>query len=80
MAGRPINSTTGDPRVIDIGQRVAHRRKAQEMSQAELARRAGLSRTSVHTLEAGTGCPNVGTLLIVADVLKSPVEDFVKGM
>lgn len=39
--------------LISIGRRVAHERKALQMSQGELAKKAGVSRATVDALENG---------------------------
>ena len=59
-----------DPRVAALGLHIRGIREGAGLSQAELARRSGISRMSLHTLEAGTGgSPNFSTLLWVADAL-----------
>jgi transcriptional regulator with XRE-family HTH domain len=66
---------------VPVEQRVAARvreiREAQDLSQGELARLAGTSRSLVSGLEAGTKVPTVKTLGLLADALGVPVEDLV---
>lgn len=55
--------------------RVRDLRTALGVSQIELARRAGLSRRTIQSLEYGSGPdPRLGTLKKVADALGVPVE------
>ncbi len=65
-------------------------RRAAELSQEELAARAGLSRMTVQKLEAGTIDPRVSTLEVLMRVLgleiivtpselKGTVEDFLRS-
>lgn len=59
-----------DPRVRELGAHVRRLREGIGLTQTEVARRADISRTSLHTLEAGVGgSPNYSTLLDVADAL-----------
>lgn len=48
---------------------LARERKAQHLTQAELAERAGLSRMTVQRLESGSLDPRLSTLLEMARVL-----------
>ena len=66
-----------DPRVVALGMHVRALRKGAGLSQSELARRAGISRMSLHTLETGTGSPNFGTLLDIADGLGVAVHTLI---
>lgn len=69
---------SADPRVRDLGAQVRSVRERIGMSQSEAARRAGVSRTSLHSLEAGTGgSPNYTTLLGVADALGVHVHSLI---
>lgn len=49
--------------------RLAHARKAANLTQAELAERAGLSRMTVQRLESGSLDPRLSTLQELARVL-----------
>jgi len=54
---------------------VAARRQARQWSQAELARRAGISRPAVSAIEGGRLSPSVATALALAAVLECSVEE-----
>ena len=65
-----VAQPSADPRVRELGAHVRRIREGLGLTQSEVARRAEISRTSLHTLEAGTGgSPNYSTLLDVADAL-----------
>lgn len=69
---------SADTRVRELGAHVRGVREGIGMSQSEVARRANLSRTSIHSLEAGTGgSPNYSTLIKVADALGVAVHTLV---
>lgn len=55
--------------------RVREARLNAGLSQAELAQRAGISRTSVTAIESERLAPSVTTALALAAILKCPVED-----
>jgi transcriptional regulator with XRE-family HTH domain len=70
--GRPRTRTTS-PGVI--GENVTRLRVSQGLSQAELAKRSGLSRSTIATLELGRySSPDLGTLDAVARALSVSVE------
>lgn len=52
-------------------------RRLRELSQSELARRAGIARETVHRLEKGKCLPTLTTLHALADILRVPVSDLV---
>lgn len=58
-----------------IGVQIGLRRSQRGMSAAELARRAGISKTTLSNLEAGEGNPTVGTLDALAVALRIPMTD-----
>ncbi len=55
--------------------RVQALRRAKGLSQAELARRAGITRQALSAIEAGRYVPSVAVALRLAHVLGCPVED-----
>jgi molybdate-binding protein/DNA-binding XRE family transcriptional regulator len=55
--------------------RVLARRRAREWSQAELARRAGISRAAVSAIEGGRLTPSVTAALSLAAILECSVEE-----
>lgn len=58
-----------------IGQRIREARQRYGMSQAELARRIGLSKTSLHLIETGrTADPHLSYVVAIADQLRLSVD------
>lgn len=63
-------AATDHPRLYDlVGERVRRAREAKKMSQAELARRLGLSRVSVVNIENGRQRPPLHVVWDAAEVL-----------
>ena len=62
-----------------IGEQISLRRAQRGMSGAELARRAGISKTTLSNLEAGEGNPTVATLDALAVALRIPMTDLLAG-
>lgn len=58
-----------DPSEQPLWQQVRARRLELGITQAELADLAGLSRTTVHTIEAGATSARLAAVVAVADVL-----------
>lgn len=59
----------------EVESRVRAEREARGLSQAELARRAGLSRQALSAIEAGRYLPNTAVALRLAQALGCAVED-----
>ena len=53
----------------EIQEMVAHERKAQKVTQKELAKRTGLSQANISNIENGTTHPTIGSLQRIADAL-----------
>ncbi len=68
-------ATTG----VDVAERLFLFRDAAGWSQAETARRAGISRTSVVLTETGETSPRTPTLRRMARAFGVSVEDFLHG-
>ena len=62
--------------VNHIGQRVVQSRLAAGLSQAGLARRTGLSQSTLSTIEGGASNPRADTLRLLADALGVTVASF----
>jgi len=60
-----------------LGEEVRHRRNALQISQEELADRAGLHRNAIGRLERGTLNPCVMTLLSVVAEFDIPLSELV---
>jgi len=63
-----------------IGTRLRARRAASDLTQAELARRAGVSPRFLVQLEKGEGNISVGRLAEVCDALAFPMADLFRGI
>lgn len=62
-----------------VGERIRQTREAYGMSQAELARRVGISATSMYQMEAGIiADPKGSRILAIARVLRT-TTDFLLG-
>jgi putative transcriptional regulator len=57
-----------------IGNRLKERRNEKKLTQAELARLAGVSRKTINTVENGVFVPSVLLALILAETLQTTVE------
>jgi len=66
------------PTPKQMGHRLKKLREDRDMSRAQLAALAGISREYVRKLEAGAQDPTVGTLQKIARALKVKVADLVK--
>jgi XRE family aerobic/anaerobic benzoate catabolism transcriptional regulator len=71
---------TARMRLRDLGERLRARRQERELTQAELARRAGVSPRFLVQLEAGEGNISVARLADVCEVLALPLEVLFKGL
>ncbi len=65
------NRTDAEP----VTNRLAERRKQHGLSQAELAKRAGITRQAIYAIEANQYLPSTHISLQLADVLACSVED-----
>jgi transcriptional regulator with XRE-family HTH domain len=63
-----------------LGERVRRARKQINMSQADLAVRLGLSRTSIANLEAGRQRPAAHQVAMIAEVLDIPVHELLPSL
>jgi XRE family aerobic/anaerobic benzoate catabolism transcriptional regulator len=63
-----------------IGSRLRARRRVWELTQAELARRAGVSPRFLVQLEKGEGNISVGRLADVCEALELPLADLFRGI
>lgn len=61
-----------DPRLADLGANLRELRKRSELTQEELAARAGLQPGEISRIEHGKRDPRVSTLLRLAKALKVP--------
>ena len=53
-----------------LGDRIRQARSMMRLSQAELARRIGISTTAMNAIEAGTTDPRASRIKAIADVLQ----------
>lgn len=71
MGPRRRRSQHGDsmPEIARIGAVFAERRIALRLTQQTLADLAGVSRSSIHSLERGNGSIRFGSVIEIADIL-----------
>lgn len=55
-----------DPEILRVCKRIQRERKSASITQAELAKRSGISLDAVHRIEAGQRSPNLSTLFSIA--------------
>lgn len=60
---------------VALGKIVRSRREREGMTQDELARRVGMTRTSITNIESGRQKVQLHTLYDVADALNVPIKD-----
>jgi transcriptional regulator with XRE-family HTH domain len=60
-----------------VGLQIRRMREARRMSASELARKAGISKGTLSTLEAGLGNPTLETLSAIAVTLRLPLGDVI---
>jgi transcriptional regulator with XRE-family HTH domain len=68
-----------DEAIAAVGRRLRERRDAAGLSLAELARRSGVARATLTSLEAGDGNPTLETLYALANALGAPLSDLIAG-
>ncbi len=64
---------------MTVGERIARLRTERELSQVELARRAGLSRQCLYEYESGKADPKLLNAMCIADVLGVSLDYLARG-
>ncbi len=64
---------------MELGGQIRKRRQALGLSQDELAERVYATRQSVSNWENGRTCPDIKSLLLLAEVFSVSLDDLVKG-
>ena len=64
---------------MELGSQIRKRRQALGLSQDELAARVYATRQSVSNWENGRTCPDLRSLLLLAEVFSASLDDLVKG-
>ncbi len=64
---------------MELGSQIRKRRQALGLSQDELAQRVYATRQSVSNWENGRTCPDIKSLLLLAEVFSATLDDLVKG-
>ena len=64
---------------MELGSGIRKRRQALGLSQDELAERVYATRQSVSNWENGRTCPDIRSLLLLAEVFSVSLDDLVKG-
>lgn len=66
--------------LMGLGRRVDAVRALKDLTQEQVAKRAGLTRSTVGKIEDGTANPRLTTLLKVAAALEVPPAELLKGV
>lgn len=66
-------------RMLQAGLRIYQKRVEKKLTQAELARRAGISQPNLSNIEKGKRDLTVSTLARIARALETDVRDFFEG-
>jgi DNA-binding XRE family transcriptional regulator len=61
-------------KTVDIGNHIRYYRRLRQLSQSDLAKTAGISRTSIQRLEAGEDGTSLGVLLKICDILNCKIR------
>lgn len=61
---------------VSLGKKIRHLRQLKNWAQAELAERAGVSRSYISELERETREPTIGIMKNIADAFKVPIDIF----
>ena len=77
MAGTGKGPT---PRQRELGDRIRSSRDALNLSQEQLAHRAGINRTYIASLESGERNPSLDLLCRMATALGTDVGNLVRGL
>ena len=64
---------------MSVGQRITELRKAENISQVQLAKHLGVSRQAVSKWETGQSLPDSQNMILLAEVLKTDVEYLTTG-
>ncbi len=64
---------------MELGSQIRKRRQGLGLSQEELAERVYATRQSVSNWENGRTCPDIKSLLLLAEVFSATLDDLVKG-
>ncbi len=64
---------------MELGSQIRKRRQALGLSQDELAARVYATRQSVSNWENGKTCPDIRSLLLLAEAFSASLDDLVKG-
>ena len=64
---------------MELGGQIRKRRQALGLTQDELAERVYATRQSVSNWENGRTCPDIQSLLLLAEVFSATLDDLVKG-
>lgn len=68
------------PELAFLANRIKQLRLAKNISQEDLAAKAGLSRTGMGLIEQGKRWPRLATLLKISEALGMTIEDVLKGI
>jgi transcriptional regulator with XRE-family HTH domain len=80
MADRPVGWPAVDTSLgMRVGREIRAHREARGLSLTAAAQRAGVSKTSLATIEAGSGNPSLDTLARIAGALDVPVAALLAG-
>lgn len=61
-----------------IGEKIAEKRKELEITQTELAERAGLSQAHISKIERGIGMPRIDILMKISEAFECDICELIK--
>lgn len=74
------SSGSGNPTLVELGKRIAARRKALRMSQLDLSLDTGIAKSHICDYEKGRKNLSLLTLKRIANALDIPVSTLIEGL
>lgn len=78
--GTPSTDGHRDESLLALGERIRQARRDRKMTLQDLASATGLSVSMLSLVERGKTSPSIGSLVVVASALQTPVAELVAGI